>query len=256
MRFFYINNDRCADCGRCNAGCPSVAIYIDSDKRYINYDKCTSCGECLKSCRVEAISLETINKFVNSDHNNSLYIDRIQRLENELSTLKERLHIKNSTFTKVIETLPLAAFVVDSSSKIIIANTPMVDMLDLDPFRRSELADSCVGEYLESLFPVEIISFIKLSSTESDDSSYNTTINGKPVLLSVLTLDSGDLFGTIRDLSDHTVAAQEIITMLNETIDRKIAMVQNIGSLLGEEVSVVVNNLNAVIKIAESTNDK
>ena len=210
----------------------------------------------MKSCRVNAISLENINKFVTSMENNSLYRDRIQRLENELSTLKDRLYNQNRSFTKVIQTLPLATFVVDKSNKILIANLAMVDMLDLDPFRRSELADFCIGEYLDSLFPDEIVSFIKLSSTENEDSSYNTILNGKPVLLSVATLSGGVLFGTIRDLSDHTVASQEIVAMLKETIDRKIAMVQNIGSLLGEEVSVVVNNLNAVIKIAESANDK
>ena len=256
MGFFYINNDQCIDCDKCNIACSTTSIFISNGKRYIDYDKCTLCGDCLRSCRVGAISLESMNKVAETMENNSMYLERIQRLENELSTLKERLYFQNSSFTKVIQNLPLATFVVDGSNKILIANVATIDMLDLDPFRRSELADYCIGEYVDNIFPDEIISFIKLSVSENGDSSYNTTLNGKPVLLSMTTLSGDLLFGTIRDLSDHCVASQEIVKMLKETIDRKIAMVQNIGSLLGEEVSVVVNNLNEVIKIAERSNDE
>lgn len=80
MKFFYINNRLCTDCGRCSDSCPTGAVYVAGEARYINYDKCTSCGSCIRVCSAGAVTVETVERMAREIENTELYKARIQRL--------------------------------------------------------------------------------------------------------------------------------------------------------------------------------
>lgn len=255
MKFFYINNSQCVDCDKCANNCPTMAIYTADKKRYINYDKCTSCGNCVKSCNIGAITVETIERMLVDVEKIELYKSRIQRLENEVSSMKNRMTAQDEYFSKVILSLPLATFVADRNNRIMIANNALIEMLSIDAFRRSELTPQLVGESFDNVFTEEFASQLKMAFMEDDERFYTTKISETPISFNVVPLGNDIALVMVRDLSVPQVAFEEIVTLMRETIDRKMAMVQNIGSLLGEELSVVVNNLNTVINIAESVSD-
>lgn len=255
MKFFYINNSQCTDCDRCSQLCPTLAIYMAQEKRYINYDKCTSCGMCIKSCNVGAITVETVERITVEMEQIEGYRDRIQRLESELSSLKERMRIIEQISTEVVVHLPVATFIADSRNRILIANPALVSLLDINPLNLAQMQQNLAGESIENVFPQEMVQLLRMSQSEEGSMSYVTQINSRRVSFAVWSMEGDLMLGVIRDLSAPGVVAQDVVAMLRETIDRKMAMVQNIGSLLGEEVSVVVNNLNRVINIVESSGD-
>lgn len=54
---FKINN-KCVNCGTCEADCPVGAISEQGDTRVIDAEKCISCGTCAAECPAEAIDEE------------------------------------------------------------------------------------------------------------------------------------------------------------------------------------------------------
>lgn len=255
MKFFYINNSQCTDCDRCLEMCPTRAIYHVQEKRYINYDKCTSCGGCIKNCNVGAITVETIERITLEMEQIELYRDRIQRLESELSSLKERMRVGEQISTEVVMRIPVATFLMDSRNRIVTANPALIALAGINPLSLAQMPPNLAGEGVENIFGQEVAQLLRLAQSEEQSMAYVTQVNLHKVALSMWALGEDMFMGVMRDLSTPGVAAHEIVAMLRETIDRKMAMVQNIGSLLGEEVSVVVNNINKVIDIVESSAD-
>ncbi len=253
MKFFYITNSLCTECGRCEETCPTSAIFRSGDGRRISYDKCTSCGNCMKSCDSAAVTIETLESVLQDMERVEVYKERIQRLENELSSTKDDLSSAMSMFRDTLLNLPLAALVCDRFENIVFANREMSEILDLDPVILSQAAENLSGESLESVVPEEVLRALRLSTPEISGLFNVFEIGGRKILLSASRFTGGGMVVFLRDVDNPGVVGEEIIRRLQETIDRKMSMVQQIGFLLGEEVSVFVNNLNSVIGIIEST---
>lgn len=252
MKFFYINNSQCTDCDRCRALCPTGAVYIAQDKRYISYDKCTSCGNCIKQCTAGAITVETLAKVNVEMERVELYRSRIQTLEHELIQSRAETREIERLFSQVVMQSPIATFVVDRHDTIVIANPALTALLSVDPLQLAQMPRNLAGENIDNIFAPETVKVIRMSAADKQTQCQVMTTAGQCVVLSLFMLSDGEILGFARDLKDRAVVAEEIIARLKETIDRKMSMVQKIGFLLGEEVSVVVNNLNTVIRIVEA----
>lgn len=256
MKFFYINNSQCTDCGRCNELCPTSAIYSAQAKRYINYDKCTSCGSCLKICNAGAITVETLENLTIEMERVKLYKSRIKNLEHELLQARAETREIEKRFSDVVMNSPIATFVADRNNSIIIANGALTELLSLDSIMLAQMPGNLYGESLSNIFSQQTVRLIRMSAVGDQTQCQVVRVGERSVAISVSMLDNEVMLGFVRDLSDKTAVSEEIVTRLKETIDRKMSMVQKIGFLLGEEVSVVVNNLNTVIKIIEAAEVK
>jgi len=62
----YVNKERCAACGLCEANCPFGAIAVDANEgcAVVNAVLCKGCGVCTASCRMNAVDL---NGFTNEE---------------------------------------------------------------------------------------------------------------------------------------------------------------------------------------------
>jgi hypothetical protein len=78
--------------------------------------------------------------------------------------------------------------------------------------------------------------------------------------LSVFTIKPNSIVGAvIRDMYAPEVQKEEVIKRITEVIDKNLAMVQNIGFLLGEGASETEKMLNSIIKTyreGKNSNDK
>lgn len=253
MKFFYINNSQCTDCNRCSESCPTSAIYVAQDKRYINYDRCTSCGICMKLCTAGAVTLESLESMTIELERVELYKSRIQTLESELIQSRAAARDAERLLSDIVMRSPVAMFVADRNNHLIIANDALTELLAVDPLLLVQMPHNLSGESLSNIFSEQTIKLIRMSAAEQQGISNVEQIGERTVDISVSMLADGAILGFVRDLSDRAVVSDEIVARLRETIDRKMSMVQKIGFLLGEEVSVVVNNLNSVIRIIESS---
>lgn len=254
MKFFYINNSFCTECNRCVGVCPTGAICVDGEKRYINHDKCTSCGSCMKACNDDAVEFESVGQIVERMEQADNYHARVVRLEKELTQVRERLRLIEESFDKVVMLLPIAALVMERSGKIIVANQHLVDMAGIDDLRLSNMQANLAGENISGILKGDPVQLMKMSTMEGNENI--AEVNGLRVSISIAPLAGDVLFCIVRDLRDKNIAADKILELLRDSIDRKMAMVQKIGSLLGEETTTEINNINAAIKIIEGSSEE
>ncbi len=252
MKFFHINNNLCTSCGRCGEMCPTQAIVIDAGRRLVDTDRCTSCGNCVKSCEEGAVSVETIEHLILEIERSEEYRSRLGRLESELTQLKAQLTDLQTLFADTAARLPVAMLIADRAGTVAASNALMLDALGLDPITAGGINPGLVGENIRELFPDGILKLIRVVSS-SADSSRVITLGGKKRLMTAYLLEKGHTLVALSDLSDPGVVSTQIAGTLRETIDKKMAMVQQIGTLLGEEVSGFVERLNTVIDMVEAT---
>ncbi|MCX7635503.1 MAG: 4Fe-4S binding protein, partial [Syntrophales bacterium] len=59
----YVNKERCAACGLCEANCPfgAIAVNVVEGVAEVNAVLCKGCGVCTSSCRMNAVDLNGFN---------------------------------------------------------------------------------------------------------------------------------------------------------------------------------------------------
>lgn len=256
MKFFYINNAQCTDCGRCGEACATGAIYVQDERRYINYERCNSCGSCLKACNVDAVTIESLDRVAREMDKIVENKEHIGRMENELIQLKHQIHIAGENLTKVVSMLPVAVFVADSKLRIVVAGQTLVRLLGAENKLAADVPKDLSGVNLETLLPEALMRQSKECLSSQQIFSMVTDISGKPLSFSVAPLSDGYLMGVVRELGDNSEVRDEVASKLREAIENQLATVQKIGFLLGEEISAVVADISSVIDIVEKGEGK
>lgn len=181
------------------------------------------------------------------------YKNRIQKLETENAILRSQLAGVTKNFHSVVQKLPLAAAICDKYSDIISANRNFVTMFGADIDGLNEDNESLYGVDIREVVPESINRIFKRGRAGENILNEAVKLKDKDISVSVSPFAKGDMILIIvRNLYDPAAVNEDIAERLRRTIDQKMEMVQKIGFLLGEEVAVVVDNLNSVIKIIES----
>lgn len=252
MKFFYINNSLCTECNRCMSVCPTGAVYRNEEKRYINHDKCISCGSCMKACNDDAVALETIGQMVEKMERSEDYLVTLSRMEKELASVRERLIVVEASCEVMLDNLPVPAFIGERNGRIISANQRFVDISGIDDLRLSEMAPNLAGEYIANIVKKDAALIQKMFTLDNSQTTYVGEIGKLKVSVKITPLSGDMVFCMVHDLRDKNIAADQVIGLLRDSIDRKMDLVQQIGSLLGEATTVEINNINAAINIIET----
>ncbi len=181
------------------------------------------------------------------------YKERIQKLETDNAILRNQLADVTDNFLSMVHKLPLAAAVCDKYYDIVAANRRFVVMFGADADGLDDNNESLAGVNVREVVPEAIFQVLKRGVQGEDIDSEIAHMSNKNIAVSVFSFARREMIlVTVRNLYDPAVVNEDIAERLRQTIDRKMEMVQKIGALLGEEVSVVAENLNSVIKIIES----
>ena len=232
------------------------AVSGTSGKRYIDPDKCTSCGTCIRNCSAGAITVETVEHMVPELEKVETYRNRIRRLEKELAESQERYNILDRCLRLLIAHLPTATFIIEREGRIVTANRAFAELSGIGPLRLADLPEDLAGENLLNLLPDDVGKLIRMSVSEASDRCYVIQIGSQEVSFSLTPLTDNYILGIGRTLDDPAVAGEQVLMLLREVIDRKMTMVQKIGSLLGEETSAEINSLTTIMQIIESGDGK
>ena len=173
-------------------------------------------------------------------------------LEKENAMLREDMAVCSQAMHAVIEKLPFAAAAVDEAGHIICGSPAFFSLAGFD-----NGDESILGSEPRDYIPPNILNLI-LNGAAGNTETINklADYDGRKVSVSVLSVRRGGMSVCfIRDIRDISVAGEEIVIRIKESINRQMAMVQKIGFLLGEEVSEVSKNLDSVIKIIDTAKD-
>lgn len=254
MKFFYINNENCTCCELCINSCPTAAIYINENKRVINYDLCRSCGNCYRDCNSRAITIENLDKVTSQMEIIEQYRERIIHLEKENRSLKRGYDKAMLSASAVMDRIPIAMFICDKNNQIIFINPRLIEIFNIPMYKQERVKE---GITPSELLPEQICNAFRTVNANEDKTNEIIRCENAAFSLSVFRLRDQDVtLCTIRNLNSKTELREVISEQLRQTIDRKMAMVQKIGFLLGEEVSEVVGNLNSIIDIIDGADGK
>lgn len=172
--------------------------------------------------------------------------------ESEKTSRQEQQAAKEAmeTVNAMLQKLPSAVVIADKKLKIVHSNQSFIDLLGDDALEISEIIPGLVGADLKTLLPYNIYNQFSYALQNGED-VMNRDLNYKDVLLniSVFTIKKGSIVGAIlRDMYAPEVRKEEVIKRVTDVIDKNLAMVQNIGFLLGEGASETEQMLNSIIK--------
>ncbi len=164
----------------------------------------------------------------------------------------EQLAAKDAmeTVDAMLQKLPSAVVIADKKLKIVHSNQSFIDLLGDDALEISDIIPGLIGADLKTLLPYNIYNQFSYALQNGED-VMNRDLSYKEGLLnvSVFTIKRGNVVGAIlRDMYAPEVRKEEVIKRVTEVIDKNLAMVQEIGFLLGEGASETEQMLNSILK--------
>ncbi len=181
-------------------------------------------------------------------------IERIELLEAENRRLRERENDAVATLRVLIQKTPSAAVALDHELRVLHTNALFLDLLDHTGRARAEAAPGGVGVPLSELLDGELCAVIGSTHRSGEELlRSDLSIGGVPYVLSVLSIRRGQLtIAIFRAMYDPALLGEEIAARLTETVDRNLAMIQQVASLLGEEISENAKTIASTLKLMQA----
>ena len=238
------------------------------DKEFVGHDSgCEACGysSCYDFASAVASGLAHTDMCLNFTlKKRQEYIKTLQATNEKLAKTQEALRESEKkarmeqevareateTITAMLKKLPSAVVLIDKKMKILQSNQSFIDLLGDDALEINEIIPGLVGADLKTLLPYNIHNlFTSVLQNNTDILNRDVMYKDKLLNLSVFTIKPNSIVGAvIRDMYAPEVQKEEVIKRITEVIDKNLAMVQNIGFLLGEGASETEKMLNSIIK--------
>jgi iron only hydrogenase large subunit-like protein len=246
-------------------------ILLDLKNDYTNNSGCGACG--YNSCRDFAIAIATglatpemCNQYTarnRQDYIQSLKISNEKLAqaekalrESELNSRKEKETAKEASeiTTAMLQKLPSGVVILDDRLKILQANSTFIEMLGQEAHEINDIIPGLAGADLKTLLPYNIYNLFSyvLSNNESIQNR-DVSFNDKLLNISVFLIRKGKIVGAVfRDMYSPEVRKEEVIKRVTEVIDKNLALVQQIGFLLGEGASETERMMHSIIEFYKS----
>lgn len=176
--------------------------------------------------------------------------DRVAFLEDENRRLRERDADSTSMLKVLTQKLPTPAVALDAELHLMYANTAFLDLLDWQ-----------ARALVQNTPDVSTIALRDIVSEPVFNLVQGTHISGEDAIRAELHLHDGDFnisvynvrraemsVVLVSSMNNPHVRTTEVVARLQQTIDRNMSMIQQIASLLGEEVSQNASELAAIIQ--------
>lgn len=181
--------------------------------------------------------------------------EKMSILEAENRRLREREVDTASVLRIMIQKLPTAAVALDANLCIMHANNAFIDLLDWQA--RAFFDNTTLGPVpLQNIVSPPVFSLIQGTHISGEDAPRaELNLPDGDFNISVYNIRRNELtIALVSNLNNPEVRTTEVVTRLQQTIDRNLNMIQQIASLLGEEVSQNATELSAIIKTIQYPN--
>lgn len=232
---------------------------MDSGCRMCGYNSCREfatmvskglakpemCVEYTLRTRQEYIdTLKNTNEKLSRDQRE--LVEEVKESKREMGTAKEAQERAEA----ILARMNAGVVIIDSDFKVIESNDAFIEMLGEDARDIAEIIPGLSGADVKTLLPYTFYNVFNYVF-EQDQPVMNKDIPLEDGLLNVTVfpVKSGRVAGAIvRDMFLPEVQQEEVINRMTEVIDENLAMVQQIGFLLGEGASKTEKMLNSIIQ--------
>ncbi|MFP4024273.1 MAG: [Fe-Fe] hydrogenase large subunit C-terminal domain-containing protein [Thiohalospira sp.] len=239
------NKDPNLGCNACGYNtCRDFAIAVS--KGLAKIDMCLTFS--LRNRHDYIKALKTTNEKLAQTQNALKESEKVARKEKEAA--QEASDIINTMLQK----LPTGVVIIDQNLKIIQSNNSFIDLLGEEADAINEVIPGLTGADLKTLLPFNVYNlFNHVFSTNENILNRDIHLDEKLLNLSIFTIRKDKIVGAVfRDMYAPEVRKEEVIKRVTEVIDKNLAMVQNIGFLLGEGASETEQMLNSIIELYKS----
>ena len=200
--------------------------------------------------------------------NRQEYINKLQTTNNKLAEIQEALKLSENKIRQdhesvtetmnmlstLLEKLPSGVLIIDSFLKIIRSNTKFVQLLGKDAEDINDIIPGLAGADIKTLIPHQTYNlFSYVLRTDEAIENKDIIINEKLINISVFPIKKGKIAGIVfRDLYQPEIRKEELVSRINDAIEKNLNMVQQIGFLLGEGASETEKMLNSIINSFEN----
>jgi len=173
--------------------------------------------------------------------------------ESKKNALKEKVAAQEASETihSMLQKLPSGVVILNQQLKVMQSNQSFIDILGEEAAAINEVIPGLSGADLKSLLPYPVYNlFTQVVSNNSDITNRDIHIEERLLNLSIFTIQKDKTIGAVfRDMYSPEVRTEEIVKRVTDVIDKNLAMVQNIGFLLGEGASETEQMLNTIIEL-------
>ncbi|MDY0342099.1 MAG: [Fe-Fe] hydrogenase large subunit C-terminal domain-containing protein [Lentimicrobium sp.] len=232
-------------CGACGyESCREFAVNVA--KGLTKTDMCITYS--LKSKHDFIKALKQTNEKLNRTQDALLTSEQKARQEQQLA--QEALERTSAMLQK----LPSAIVIVDSSLKVIESNQSFINILGEDAADINDIIPGLVGADLKTLVPFQIYKlFTSVISNNENLLNRDVPLGDRLLNVSVFSIKKGEIAGAVlRDMYLPEVRKEEVINRVTEVIDENLNLVQQIAFLLGEGASKTERMLNSIIESHKS----
>jgi Na+-translocating ferredoxin:NAD+ oxidoreductase RNF subunit RnfB len=239
------NKDPNLGCNACGYNtCRDFAIAVS--KGLAKVDMCLTFS--LRNRHDYIKALKTTNEKLAQTQNALKESEKVARKE------KEAAQEASDIINNMLQKLPTGVVIIDQNLKIIQSNNSFIDLLGEEADAINEVIPGLTGADLKTLLPFNIYNlFNHVFSTNENILNRDIHLDEKLLNLSIFTIRKDKIVGAVfRDMYAPEVRKEEVIKRVTEVIDKNLAMVQNIGFLLGEGASETEQMLNSIIELYKS----
>lgn len=183
--------------------------------------------------------------------------EKLDFLQKENRRLRERENDSMSVLRILIQKLPTPAVALDASLKVMYTNKGFVDLLNWQARAAIEDKGNVEQVPLEEIVSEPVFDLIQGTHLSGEDAiRAEMHLPDGDFNISVYSIRRGDLtIAIVSNMNNPQVRTTEVVARLQQTIERNMSMIQQIASLLGEEVSQNAMELNAIIKTIQYPDD-
>jgi len=176
--------------------------------------------------------------------------EALKESEKKARVEQEAARDASDTMSTMMRKLPSAVVIVDKKLRLIHSNQSFIDLLGDDALEINEVIPGLIGADLKTLLPYNIYNLFSYVIQNGEDIKNRDILYKENLLsISVFTIKKNSVVGAvIRDMYAPEVRKEEVIKRITDVIDKNLAMVQNIGFLLGEGASETEQMLHSIIR--------
>lgn len=183
--------------------------------------------------------------------------EKVDFLQKENRRLRERENDSMSVLRILIQKLPTPAVALDASLNVMYTNKGFVDLLTWQAKAAIEDKGNVEPVALDEIVSEPVFDLIQGTHLSGEDAiRAEMHLPDGDFTISVYSIRRGDLtIAIVSNMNNPQVRTTEVVARLQQTIERNMSMIQQIASLLGEEVSQNAMELNAIIKTIQYPDD-
>lgn len=175
--------------------------------------------------------------------------EKVDVLQRENRRLRERENDSMSVLRILIQKLPTPAVALDDHLRVMYTNKGFVELLNWQVRAQIE-EQKHEGFELREIVSQPVFELIQGTHLSGEDAiRAELRLPDGDFWISVYSIRRGELtIAIVSNMNNPQVRTTEVVSRLEQTIERNMSMIQQIASLLGEEVSQNAMELNAIIK--------